>query len=133
MDLKSRFKALCNHLGLSIREFERECQLNRGNISNITGAIGSDKIAKIATRFPEVDIYWLLTGKGSMLRFQDDITRCEEVPTPSERETKSAQHETICLLKEEIELLKEQIHLQRKQISQVNEVMGWIKKHSKFL
>lgn len=114
MDLKSRFKALCNHLGLSIREFERECQLNRGNISNMTGAIGSDKIAKIATRFPEVDIYWLLTGKGSMLRSQDDITRCEEVPTPSESETKSAQHETICLLKEEIELLKEQIHLQRK-------------------
>ncbi len=132
MDLKSRFKALCNHLGLSIREFERECQLNRGNISNMTGAIGSDKIAKIATRFPEVDIYWLLTGKGSMLRTQDDIT-CEEIPITSEKETKSVQHETISLLKEEIELLKEQIRLQRKQISQMNEVMEWIKKHSKFL
>lgn len=132
MDLKSRFKALCNHLGLSIREFERECQLNRGNISNMTGAIGSDKIAKIATRFPEVDIYWLLTGKGSMLRTQDDIT-CEETPITSEKETKSVQHETISLLKEEIELLKEQIRLQRKQISQMNEVMEWIKKHSKFL
>lgn len=133
MDLKSRFKALCNHLDLSIREFERECQLNRGNISNITGAIGSDKIAKITTRFPEIDIYWLLTGKGSMLRSQEDITHCEEAPLTPGVETKSAQHETICLLKEEIELLKEQIHLQRKQISQMNEVMGWIKKHSKFL
>lgn len=32
MDLKGRIKILSVHLGLSIREFERECGLKRGNI-----------------------------------------------------------------------------------------------------
>ena len=47
MDLKGRIKILSVHLGLSIREFERECGLKRGNISNMTGALGSDKLSKI--------------------------------------------------------------------------------------
>ena len=66
MDLKGRIKILSVHLGLSIREFERECGLKRGNISNMTGALGSDKLSKIIQRFPSIDLYWLLTGRGNI-------------------------------------------------------------------
>lgn len=68
MELKARIKILTAHLGLSVREFERECGLKRGNISNMTGALGSDKLSKIVSRFPDVDLYWLLTGYGQMFR-----------------------------------------------------------------
>lgn len=135
MDLKGRLKALCNHFGLSIREFERECQLNRGNISNMTGAIGSDKIAKIITRFPEIDIYWLLTGEGHMLRTIADVDQhaVENILLPHSMATDLPQQELICLLKEEITLLSEQIRLQREQIAEFRSMMEWIKKRAKFL
>lgn len=135
MDLKGRLKTLCNHFGLSIREFERECQLNRGNISNMTGALGSDKIAKIITRFPEIDIYWLLTGEGHMLRTitNSDQTAIENVVLSHSMITDPPQQELIYLLKKEITLLNEQIRLQREQNAQFRDTMEWIKKHVKFL
>ena len=81
MDLKGRIKILSVHLGLSIREFERECGLKRGNISNMTGALGSDKLSKIIQRFPSIDLYWLLTGRGNIFRDASDAggkTNCED-------------------------------------------------------
>lgn len=68
MELKNRIRTFCDHLGLSIREFERECALGRGNISNMGGAIGTDKVSKIIVRYPEINLYWLITGEGEMIR-----------------------------------------------------------------
>ena len=100
MDLKGRIKILSVHLGLSIREFERECGLKRGNISNMTGALGSDKLSKIIQRFPSIDLYWLLipggmravwllywllTGRGNIFRDASDAggkTNCEDEDLP---------------------------------------------------
>ncbi|HAY30595.1 hypothetical protein GHJ49_11105 [Alistipes sp. dk3620] len=72
-------------MGLSIREFERECGLKRGNISNMTGALGSDKLSKIIQRFPSIDLYWLLTGRGNIFRDASDAggkTNCEDEDLP---------------------------------------------------
>ena len=72
MELKNRIKAVCVIFKLSVREFERECQLNRGNISNMTGALGSDKISKIIARYPSINLYWL---QNEQLRLQNDQLR----------------------------------------------------------
>ena len=74
MELKNRIKAVCVIFKLSVREFERECQLNRGNISNMTGALGSDKISKIIARYPSINLYWLLTGEGEMFLSRSEKT-----------------------------------------------------------
>lgn len=65
MELKDRLLYIAKHYGLSVRSFETECSLLRGNISNMKGAIGSDKLAKIIDRFSDINIYWLLSGVGS--------------------------------------------------------------------
>lgn len=67
MDLRDRIKAFSSHLGLSIREFEKECGLKRGNISNMTGALGSDKLSKIIVKYPDLNIRWLLLDEGKMI------------------------------------------------------------------
>lgn len=61
--LRDRLISVAGNNGLSVREFEQKAGLNRGNISNMTGAIGSDKLSKIIDAFPEVDLHWLVTGK----------------------------------------------------------------------
>ena len=68
--IKNRLKRLAQTEGLSMRAFEETCGLGRGNISNMSqeGGIGSDKLTKIIDTFPMVDLYWLLTGEGDMLK-----------------------------------------------------------------
>ncbi len=72
-NLKDRLKTIAQRNHLSIRAFEETCNLGRGNVSNMAqdGSIGSDKLAKIIDTFPDVNLQWLLTGKGSMLKDND--------------------------------------------------------------
>lgn len=72
--LKDRLKLFADYKGLSVRAFEEECGLNRGNVSNMKdlGALGSDKLSKIIDRFEDIDVYWLITGKGDMLKTKQD-------------------------------------------------------------
>ena len=66
--LKERILEVCNQLDVSVREFERSCGLGRGNISNMTGALGSDKLSKIIDTYPDINLYWLLTGEGESFK-----------------------------------------------------------------
>ena len=68
--IKDRLKSLANAKGLSIRSFEDACGLKRGNISNMNqdGSLGTDKLSKIIDTFTDVNLYWLLTGRGGMLK-----------------------------------------------------------------
>lgn len=68
--IKDRFIQVSEYYGLSIRKFEEKCQIGRGNISNIgaNGTIGADKLSKIIDNCSDINLEWLLTGKGNMLK-----------------------------------------------------------------
>ena len=66
--LKDRIKQVATYYGCSIRKFEEICHLGRGNISNMSEVVGSDKVTKIIDAYPEVSCEWLLTGRGEMLK-----------------------------------------------------------------
>lgn len=69
-NIKERLEHLSQYYGLSMRKFEELCGLNRGNLSNMgpDSALGSDKLSKISDNLPEINLNWLVTGKGEMLR-----------------------------------------------------------------
>lgn len=73
--IKERLEKIAAFDSLSIRRFEEKCGLKRGNISNMSNesSIGSDKLSKIIDAYSSIDIEWLLTGKGDMLK--NEITR----------------------------------------------------------
>lgn len=73
-DIKERFKELGVYYNKSERALESYFGLGRGNISGIGKGIGSDKLAKIHDTHPEINLVWLITGKGEM------IDRIEESP-----------------------------------------------------
>lgn len=105
MELKDRIKRFSDSIGFSIREFERACGLTRGNISNMTGALGSDKLAKIVDTHPELNVYWLLTGKGEMTREEQYI----QAPSSNIYERDSRDAEVIAakdlIIKRDAELI----------------------------
>ena len=71
--MKKRLLQIADYLGMSVRAFEAACELQRGNISNMSenGAIGSDKLSKIIDSFPDINPEWLITGKGEMLKSEE--------------------------------------------------------------
>lgn len=87
-NLKDRIEKLSQIYARSMREFELNCGLNRGVLSNIKsdGTIGVDKASKILDKHPEVSPEWLLTGKGEMLKKQESPVHIIKESTVKEPE-----------------------------------------------
>lgn len=66
----SRIKEFIKHRGLSVRKFEQALGMSNGTIHNATvngSSISSQWMEKITEQYPELNLSWLITGKGSML------------------------------------------------------------------
>lgn len=66
--VKDRLILFLKHLNMGQTAFEEQVGLSRGFISNTKKSIGSENILKISSRYPEISIEWLVSGKGSMLK-----------------------------------------------------------------
>lgn len=64
--LKQRIESICNHYGISEREFCITCELYTG-YSNNTKRVTRKAADLITAKFPEINRHWLLTGQGTML------------------------------------------------------------------
>lgn len=82
-------------------DFERKCGLTHNYLYNTTintkSNVGVDHIAKIHKVFPELNIVWVITGKGSML------VNDSEKPDEGYREAYKALLDKLSMLKAMIE------------------------------
>lgn len=65
--IKERILAYIATKGLSKSSFERSAGMANGYINNMR-SMGQSSIDKIASAFPDLNMGWLLTGEGEMLR-----------------------------------------------------------------
>ena len=65
---KDRLKELAKAYGMGQNKFEASCGLGNGTINNSRGGVSSTTLEKISSTYPEVNIEWLVTGKGNMLK-----------------------------------------------------------------
>lgn len=72
--VSERLKKFISSKGISIRAFERSCNLSNGYVNGIETTIMPNKLATIRLQYPELNTEWLLYGEGEMLK-------CEETPT----------------------------------------------------
>lgn len=70
-DIKSRLIQLIENKGISKREFCRQIEVSPTFLAN-KSEIASDKVLNIITAFPDVNVEWLLTGDGEMLKTPGD-------------------------------------------------------------
>ena len=66
--VKDRLILFLKHLNMGQTAFEEQVGLSRGFISNTKKSIGSENILKISSRYPEISIEWLVSGRGAMLK-----------------------------------------------------------------
>jgi len=65
---QERLETILKHYDLSATAFAEEIGVQRSSISHLLSGRNKpslDFILKVVQRFPEVNLYWLLNGKGS--------------------------------------------------------------------
>lgn len=68
MSVKDRVKTYLDHIDMNISAFEKSINVSNGYVNSISKSIGIDKIENILENFPNLNIEWLLTGHGSMIK-----------------------------------------------------------------
>ena len=71
-DLQSRLKEFLNYLDIPMQTFERRCGIGQGLGSRLSSRSYSTTFKRIRDAFPELNVEWLKTGEGEMLRSQTE-------------------------------------------------------------
>ena len=86
MNVKTRLEQFCEHRKLSIGGFCREAKISNSYFSNVKGEMGIAIKGKIKEAFPDLNIDWLITGEGEMLKVPATVTMFN----PSAEEARAA-------------------------------------------
>lgn len=57
--------------------FERKMGLSGGYLRNATGNFGIDKLMRMGEAYPDLNIYWVLTGEGHMFKSEPQTRTIE--------------------------------------------------------
>lgn len=66
--MKERLLQFIEYLGFTKAEFERKCGLSNGSVSKMGDNTRMSTIDAISNLYPELNIAWLRTGEGSMIK-----------------------------------------------------------------
>lgn len=72
MELKDRIKHFLKESGISQRKFEIAIGKSNGYVNNIVKTISVDALNSISKAYPELNIDWLMTGEGKMLKSEQE-------------------------------------------------------------
>lgn len=68
MSVKIRIKDFCQSENITISAFEASIGVSNGYVNAISKSIGIDKLNTIIEKYSNLNIEWLLTGRGEMLK-----------------------------------------------------------------
>ena len=102
--IKDRFIAFLKYLKIGQTKFEENCGINRGTINNIKDGVSSPNLSKIINAYPELNLDWLITGNGEMIKKITVDVNNENSPNSmimsgvvgdGQRQTKGVSDETV--------------------------------------
>lgn len=90
MTIKDRIFAFLEHEEISKARFFEKTGLKSSNFKGaaLQSDLGSDKVAKILTSYPQLSSDWLLMGYGEMLRDRDNVASATQIHFPKGVERK---------------------------------------------
>jgi transcriptional regulator with XRE-family HTH domain len=119
-----RLKKVIEYYDLSASAFADRLGVQRSSISHILSGRNKPSlefIMKIIHNFPEVELYWLLKGKGSFPKeaSAETIIRTTPTPTPKIENTPTPIQQTLPLEQKVVSTLPPQISSQEKTIDKI--------------
>ena len=149
--MKERLIIFLAHLGIGQAKFEAIVGLSRGFVNKIGENITLNSLNKITEAYPELNINWLKTGEGEMLKSNHQYNKVKTntgivgIQGNNVTVNKSENDKLFELLKtkdEQLNKSQEQISKSQEQISevlnvikskdeQINRLIGLVEKHGK--
>ena len=80
MTVKERLKTFVKFKKISASAFCNSIGVSNAFISSMRKSIQPDKVESIATNYPELNIEWLLTGEGDMLKAMQQTKNHNSIP-----------------------------------------------------
>lgn len=108
MSVKNRIKEFCKYSKMPVTEFEKSLLVANGYVNSISKSIGIDKIELLLEIYPNLNIEWLLAGKGSMLKGNLNEENNLQDST-NYKELAEARLELIEMLKEKVSKLNNDV------------------------
>ena len=89
-----RLKEYIDYRGISVAAFERSIGMANASFGKSLknkGAIGTDKLEKILSIYPEISPVWLITGEGDMLKTKrtSENPQTQELPHNEHKDNKN--------------------------------------------
>jgi transcriptional regulator with XRE-family HTH domain len=128
MCVKERLKEFLQSKNISERGFAKAINVSSGYVNAISKSIQPEKIRRISMHFPELNIVWLLTGEGNMLKGGDEKPNDARV---SELERLLAERDKqVSELQNEVRLLLEAKEKDRLLLQAKDEIIALLKKQN---
>lgn len=104
--IQDRINQFIAHIGSNPSEFSLNIGKSRGFVRAIKEEIGSGVLHNIVRIYPELNLYWLVTGEGEMIiSNKNESTNDQDLLNRLEKKS-----EEIGRLKSEIEILKSRLN-----------------------
>lgn len=100
-----RLEQLMSHYALSAASFSEKIGVGRSSISHILSGRNKpslDFVLKILKEFPEVNLYWLMNGKGKIFSSQDSVSSKPTSPISTKDEKQKSPKPKEELIQEKI-------------------------------
>lgn len=84
-----RLMQFIRYAGLSARKFDLSIGAGNGytlRMQKNHASIGSDVIETILRTYPQLNVVWLITGEGEMLKKKEDIPGFDQLPKEKQNE-----------------------------------------------
>jgi hypothetical protein len=117
----SRLKKYIDFKGISVAGFERSIGMSNASFGKSLkkgGTIGADKLDIILNIYPDLNVNWLISGRGNMLLMPDQVN---ESPPNYGRIIYESQEKIIQTQQETIEIQQRYIKLLEKDLSKQKE------------
>jgi transcriptional regulator len=120
--MKERILQFIDYKNLSKNKFYKETGLANGILDKNSG-LSAESIEKIYSKYPEINLHWLLTGEGDMLRKETVIQQAHNniSSTITQHQTINAPDDYETLKKENQRLTQENSGLKDKIIQLMEE------------
>lgn len=107
MTIKKRAEKFCAHRKFKIGTFCREAKISNGYFNQVKGEIGYVVREKISNAFPDLNIDWLQTGEGEMLKVPATVTMFN--PSPDDAQAAGKSIDLSIVPAELVEKIKEEV------------------------
>ena len=87
-EFAKRLQKILDYYGISATSFSEEIEVNRSTISHLLSGRNKpslDFVMKVIQHYPEVELYWLLNGKGKFPKVESETHANISNSSPEEK------------------------------------------------